>query len=781
MRNIFSIVLILCTTLAFSQVKKSYDIGILLDNRTQELEPLLQQLENQIKAVVGEDAIINFPAQNILVNNYDLEKARTHYEKLIAGETDIILAFGVINNFIVSKQSTHKKPTILFGAVNQDISGIDIAKKTSGIQNFTYLIESKTFRGDLQKLKELTNFKKVGVIMEKQLVDVLSIEETFAPIVKELEAEFKVIPFTSLADIVDNLNGLDAVYLAGGFFLTSEEVKALAKTFIEKKIPSFTNNGTNQVKLGFMATNQAENNFEQFSRRISLTVESYVNGTPLSEMPVFIDYNSRLTMNYNTAELVDVSIKYSLINDTDFVGEFKNVLSEKQYNLLSVIEDVIGKNLSLQSSQKDIDLVEQDVKTSKSNYLPSLTASATGAYVDPNLAEVSNGQNPEFSTSGNITLQQTIFSESANANIDIQKDLLEAQKENFNAEQLDLIFNASNAYFTALILKANAQIQLQNLALTKKNLELAEQNFDVGESGKSDMLRFRSEMAQNTQAMVEAVNQLEQSFVSLNQLLNNPTGTEIDIEDVELGEGIFKTYNYDELTQLLDDPKLREPFIEFLVEEAQRNAPELKALGYNLNVTERNIKLNGNGRFLPTVSLEGQYNRTFSRSGVGSTFPTGFPTIPDGNYNVGVNVSIPIFNRTQTNINKQIATIQKDQIGINIDNTELAISANIRNSVLTLVNQISNLELSKISEETAKESLELTQTSYASGAVNVVQLLDAQNNYLSAQLARANAVYNYLISILELERNLGYYFLLNTQQANTAFRQRFVDYLNQRN
>lgn len=771
----------LITTFAISQTKKSYDIGILLDNRTQELEPLLQQLENQIKAVVGEDAIINFSEQNILVNNYDLEKARTHYEQLLQNETDIVLAFGVINNFIVSKQSTHKKPTILFGAVNQDISGIDISKKTSGIPNFTYLIESKTFTGDLQKLKELTNFKKVGIIMEQQLVNVLSLQQTFTPILQQLEADFTIIPFSSISDITNNLDDVDAVYLAGGFFLSKDDVKSLAKTFIEKKIPSFTNNGTNQVKLGLMATNQAENSFEQFSRRISLTVESYVNGTPLSEMPVFIDYNSRLTINYNTAELVDMPIKYSLINDTDFVGEFKNVLSEKQYNLVTVIEDVLGKNLSLQASQKDIDLVEQDVKTSKSNYLPSLTASATGAYVDPNLAEVSNGQNPEFSTSGNITLQQTIFSESANANIDIQKDLLKAQQENYNAEQLDLIFNASNAYFTALILKANAQIQLQNLALTKKNLELAEQNFDVGESGKSDMLRFRSEMAQNTQAMVEAVNQLEQSFVSLNQLLNNPTGTEIDVEDVALGEGIFKNYNYKELTQLLDDPKLREPFIEFLVEEAKRNAPELKVLGHNLTATERNIKLNASGRFLPTVALEGQYNRTFSRSGAGSSFPVGFPATPDGYYNVGVNVSIPIFNRTQTNINKQIATIQKDQLGINIDNTELAISANIRNSVLTLVNQISNLELSKISEETAKEALELTQTSYSNGAVNVVQLLDAQNNYLSAQLARANAIYNYLISILELERNLGYYFLLNTEQSNTAFRQRFLDYLNQRN
>ncbi|MCH2196674.1 TolC family protein [Kordia sp.] len=781
MRNFFLIALFLCATLTFAQGKKTYDVGILLDNRTAEINPLLEQLENQIKVVVGQDANINFSERNILVNNYDLQKAEQHYNTLLQNETDIILAFGVMNSVILNKQSVYVKPTILFGAINQDVTGIDLSKKTSEINNFTYLIESRSYKDDLKRLKELTNFKKVGIIIERQLVDVLQLQKAFDPVVKDLDAAYTIIPFSSVADITNNLTDVDAVYIAGGFFLKDEEVKELAKTFIAKKLPSFTINGRDQVKAGFMATNQTEDNFDQFMRRISLIIESYVNGTPLSEQPVFIEYNSRLTVNYNTTELVDVPIKYSLINDTDFVGEFKNAISEKQYNLLTVIEGVLNKNLSLQSLQKDIELKNQDVKTAKSNYLPSLTAAATGTYVDPKLAEISNGQNPEFSTAGNLTLQQTVFSESANANIDIQKNLQKAQQENYNAEELNTIFDASNAYFNALILKANAQIRLRNLGLTKRNLQLAKQNFDAGQSGKSDMLRFRSEMAQNTQVMVEAANQLEQAFIILNQLLNNPVSTEIDIEDVELDKGIFKNYNYDQITELLDDPKLREPFIEFLIQEAQNNAPELKALGYNLDATERNIQLNGNGRFLPTVALQGQYNRTFSRSGVGTTFPTGFPATPDGNYNIGVNVSIPIFNRTQTNINKQIAIIQKDQLEINRDNTKLSISANIRNSVLNLVNQISNIELSKVSEETAKESLELTQTSYSNGAVNVVQLLDAQNNYLNAQLSRTNAIYNYLINALQLERYLGYYFLLNSESENAKFRQRFLEFLNNKN
>ncbi|GAA4272447.1 TolC family protein [Aquimarina gracilis] len=764
-----------------SQVKQNYTIGILVDYTTSEVEPLLTKLQSEIRAVVGEDAVIHIPESNILANNYNLEKAQQNYDQLLNNKTDIILAFGVINNQIISTQKVHKKPTILFGAINRDLnSDIDLTKETSGVENFTYLIESESFKVDFKIFKELTGFKNLGIAIDAPFVDILPLKETFDREIGALEANYKLIPFNNPNDIINNLEGIDAIYIAGGFFLTTEENRKLAKAFIDKKLPSFTTNGPNDVSAGIMATNQSDDNLEQFFRRIALSVEAYINGESLSELPVFIEYTPRLTINFNTAERIGFPLKYSLIAQTDFVGEFRNILSEKKYSLLTAIDEGLKNNLSLQASQKNVELSQQDVKTAKSNYLPLLTAAGTATYVDPDAAEISNGQSPEFSTSGNLTVQQTLFSEAVNANITIQKKLQKAQEASFNADQLDLIFNVSNAYFNTLILKTNVQIQVQNLELTKRNLQIAEQNFEAGQSGKSDLLRFRSQMAQNTQAMVEAINQLEQGFITLNQTLNNPINLEIDIDDAALSEGVFKEYNYEEIANLLDDPTLREPFIDFLVDEAKTNAPELKSLQYNLEATTRNLKLNSSGRFLPTIALQGQYNRTFDRSGKGSTAPPGFGLIDD-NYNVGLNVSIPIFNQNVTNINRQTAIIQKDQLEINKQSTELGIAANIRTGVLNLVNQISNIELSKISEETAIESLELTQVSYSSGSVNIVQLLDAQNNLLSARVARANATYNYLINSLQLERFLGYYFLLNSDQENEAFRQRFFEFLSTRN
>ena len=585
----------------FSQ-KPSYNIGILLDNRSTKLEPLILELENQIRGVVGEDAIIHFPENSILTNDFNKQKAAENYNKLINGTTDIILAFGLINGTVINKQTSHKKPTILFGAINKDVVDFDLSKQTSGIQNLTYLVEPESFIEDLKKFKKLTNFQKVGIAIEENFVKELPLKKVFDKQLKIVGGSYKIIPFNSVSDIRNNLEGIDAIYMAGGFFLKTSEEKELAQLFINKKLPSFSVGGIKSVEQGMMATNQSNDNLSQIFRRISLTVEGYINGTPLAEMPIFIDYNPRLTINYNTASAIGIPIKYSLLNTTDFIGDFKDPTAEKEYNLLTVMEQLLGRNLSLQSSKKNIEISEQNIKTAKSNYLPSITASANGTYIDP---KVASNINPEFSTGGKITLNQTIYSPSATANISIQKNLKKAQEESYNIDELNTIFNASNTYFNTLILKANAKILMRNLELTKRNLQIAKENYEVGESGKSDILRFRSELAQNTQSMVQAINQLQQSYIALNQILNNPIEMRINVEEAALDQGLYKNYNYEFIANILDDPTSREPFIEFLIEEAKENAPELKSLEYTIKANQRNIKLSGSNRFIPTVALQG--------------------------------------------------------------------------------------------------------------------------------------------------------------------------------
>lgn len=777
MRKISLIFLLVIPFIVLAQEKKTYNIGILVDRIQPEFMPIIEELRNEISDVVGEDADMQFPAEYFLSNDLNLQRAQTNYEQLLSSDADIILAFGLVNNKVMIYQDSFPKPTILFGAVNNDFLDINKDVQTSGKENITYLISSRSYIKDLATFHELTGFKKLGIVVQQPFMEVYPYKDLFDEEIEKYSAEYKLISFNTFQDITTNLQDIDALYLAETFYLTSEEISRLAEMCIELGLPSFSSTKIEDVRLGILATNEAKENLNQFFRRIALSVEAYIQGDALAELPVYISFDEKLTINYNTADRIALPIKYSLVAITDFIGSFDKKISEEKYNLIEVINRVLVNNLQLQTLQKDVELSEKEVQSAWTSYIPSVSASATGLYTDPELAEASQGLNPEYTTDASIVLNQNIFSADANAGINIQKDLLGSQRERFYADQLDAIFEASNAYFNALILKQNLQIRATNLNLTKKNVEIASENFEAGLSGKSDLLRFRSELAQDMQAMIESINELDQGFFELNQILNNPIDYNIDVDEAELEEGIFEQYNYTQIRELLDDPKLRRPFVSFLVEEAKRNAPELKALDYDISAIGRSVRLNTSGRFLPDLAIQGQFNQNFNRWGVGVN-----PNFDlDNNYSVGVNLSIPIVDQNRQNINRQIALIQKDQLDLNKSNTNLTIETNVNTAVINLINEVANIGLSKVAEEAAEEALDLTQTSYSNGAVNIVQLLDAQNNYLNARVARANATYTYLLASLRLERFVGYYFLLHSTAENDEFIRRFYKFLEQNN
>ena len=770
---------IVINTLIYCQ-NKTYQIGYLLDKDNSEIDVLVQQLSKEIEAVVGEDAIVSFLPKNKLVNNFDADLAAAQYQKLLNNDTDIIIAFGAVNNLVITQIEQFEKPTILFGTVSKDLVK-RMTEAGENTPNFTSIITLQSHEEDLGILKKLVSPSHVGVFVEKAYLNYNELDSVFKEFENDLEVPLTVESFDTVNDIIQNVNGYDAIYIVGGYYLTSEEVRQLAEILIEKGIPSLTTSTLDHVLNGLFATNHDKSEINQFFRRIALSVESYILGDDFGNATSVLEFNKNLTINFNTANRLGIPLKYSLIATTNFVGDATEIVADRNYTLVDVMKEAIAENLTLTATKKNVDLADKDVSLAKSNYLPDVFLSATGIYIDPELAKVANGSNPEWSTVGNLSLNQTLFSEAANANITIQEALRQAQQEDYNSEELNTVFEASSLYFNALILKANYKIQSQNLELTKRNLDIAKQNFEAGQSGKSDVLRFRSELSQNMQSNIEALNQLKQSYNALNRILNNPIDLKIDVEEAELREGVFSNYNYEQLGLYLDDPKLRKPFVEFLVEEAKKNAPELKYLDYNLLAAERSERLYGFGRFLPSVALQGQYSYTFNRTGEGSTFPVFLNEPPDGYYNIGLSVSLPILNQNKQNINKQIAIIQQEQLNDNIDNVKLTIEQNINDAVIQLINQIANIELSKVFEETAKEALELTQVSYANGAVNIVQLLDAQNNYLQAKQASANATYNYLLSSMQLERYLGNFFLLQTETERAEFNARFLEYINKTN
>lgn len=753
--------------IGYSQTNDNYTIAILGDKVMPETDSLVIQLKNEISSVVGQSANIVFDDHLILVNNLDQTKAKENYEAMLKNEeVDLILSFGSLSNFVIAKNKEFPKPVILFGVINDDFITFPQGQTSSKVHNLTYILTPKSYKRDLEEFRELYPYRKVGFVVDKYLTNFYPVRITLDNIFKEVDADYELIAIESPNDLKGKLENVDVVYLTGGIFFSKEDQQKMVNMINEKNLPSFTSVDERFSKLGILITSQPVNNLDQFFRRIALNIESAVNGEELANLPIYMDINSKLDLNIETAFQINFPLKYSFLIRTNIVGDADKLKFQKRYTLKDVTSQVLEQNLGLKSEKESTKLAEQEVKLAKSEYLPELSTSVSGSHIDPDLAKVSNGSNPEFSTSGNISVNQVIYSQQASSNIKIQKELANASQESYNAAEKDAILNAGSAYYNALISKANYLINNENLRVTRKNFEIAEQKYAAGQTSKSDVLRWRSELARSTQNVVGAYTNLIQSYNELNLILNNPSDLKIDVID----EPLMNDQREDKgFFNILDDPKLREKFTNYLEKIAIENAHELKSLQYNLAANKRTEQLYQRSKFLPTVGLQGQYTRTFTRDGEGSSYPQGFAGTPDGYYNVGVQLSLPIFQKNQRNINRQKAFIQREQLNIQKEQTEDNIRKNINDIVLSILNLYSNIELSKISTEAARESLELMQVSYSNGAIGITSLIDAQQAYFQAQQQQANADYNFQFSTLQLERIISYFFILHSEEENDVF------------
>ena len=79
-----------------------------------------------------------------------------------------------------------------------------------------------------------------------------------------------------------------------------------------------------------------------------------------------------------------------------------------------------------------------------------------------------------------------------------------------------------------------------------------------------------------------------------------------------------------------------------------------------------------------------------------------------------------------------------------------------------------SIEQARQAAEAANKSLEIVQNANTHGAVSILHLLDAQNAAFNAEQVASNAVYDFLLDMMEMERSTGKFeFFMNEKERQT--------------
>lgn len=734
----------------------SLEIALLVDgHRT---ESLFSLFESEITALLGSKYRITLTLQD---GQWSVETIETAYRGLVSDpDVDLIVGAGPITGSVIAKQRPYAKPVIAVGIIDPEVQGLPWAvDNQSRIPNLTYILAPRSIVQDLAAFYEVFPYERLGFVYFKELIKTVS-PGGQAQIDRFLEnqgANLVHIPVDRDIDAVfQYLDRVDALYISYLGRFEGEAKKALVRQLNRAKMPTF---GAliSDARDGMLAAMAPADIQWKLIRRICLNIEAWADGRNLSELPVSTEYEKQLTINMKTAADIGISPRFKVLAGAELLHE-TYVRADRTVDLTGVMAEALEKNLDLALSDLDVRDADEAVESARTAFYPSFSAGVDGVVIDEETAEKAGGSMARTTFSGNLSATQRLYDNEASAAIrsrDVERDAAGLTRESV---RLDVVLDAVEAYFSILKAKTTRKIYKDNVNLIRRNLKTAQQREIVGHSGRSDVLRWKSELAAARTDLLASQQDVILAKNELNRILDRPQEETFQVSDASLDDEVFKRYAANGVESYIDNQNGLDRFTRFYAGRCVENSFEIQALDRERTSHSLTLDALKQKNYLPTVRFSANATHVVSRHGTGSDVPGIDPV--DNPWDAGVYLDLPFYDSGTIRVEIRQALLAISRIEIRKRALANQIETNARHALSDVMVKMVNLTSSREAARHARENLTLVQDAYAKGTVTVVELADAQNNSLEAELDAISSTYDYLVSLFRLERLYGHYSLL---------------------
>jgi len=207
--------------------------------------------------------------------------------------------------------------------------------------------------------------------------------------------------------------------------------------------------------------------------------------------------------------------------------------TDSVFSLQDVIDMAIAANLSIKSSKEELNAALATKKQSRTGFFPTFNATYQYKRNDDDTAAKSIFTDlNEYNFSASFT--QPLF---AGFGIINQYKMagygLEIAEANEQFVRQNVILQARSVYFTVLKAEKLLQVTLETENQIEAQKDVAKNFYEVGMSPLNDLLQAQVELANATQEVILAKNDLEKAVSNLNILLRRPINSPVKLEDIQ--------------------------------------------------------------------------------------------------------------------------------------------------------------------------------------------------------------------------------------------------------
>lgn len=423
--------------------------------------------------------------------------------------------------------------------------------------------------------------------------------------------------------------------------------------------------------------------------------------------------------------------------------------------LEEAIQIALENNTQIQRARNQIEQQEMNVLNATSQFIPDLSASVSG---NTNIgrqfdeATISFDDITSSTISPGLSTSIPLFQGWQNRNnLRSARSSLEATEMDYERVRENVIFQTVTQYLQLLISEEMLEIERNNLEAAERTLDQIEALVEAGQSPMTDLYTQQAEVAGIELSILQQENELQNNKAQLISTLQvDPHGVyEFETPDIEARD--FEPRDYD---------------LGELYERAMRQRSDVEALRKTVEAQSFALE-QARGGYYPSISLSASLGSSYRTT---QTEP-----VPDGeggfeqrdvpftdqlfDQNIsrgfGVNISIPIFNRFQTRNQVRQQEVAHRNARLDLEEMQYEITQEIQQEYNNYQSYAKQLEVSGTRVQAAERAYEATRDRYEEGSADLVELTNANQNYIEALSNRVQARYQFVFQEKVLEYYIG--------------------------
>ncbi|WP_163716247.1 TolC family protein [Mangrovibacterium lignilyticum] len=404
------------------------------------------------------------------------------------------------------------------------------------------------------------------------------------------------------------------------------------------------------------------------------------------------------------------------------------VQAQEKWDLQKCIDYALENNIQVKQQQLNATYYENELKQAKYNRLPGVSSSFGGNY-SFGRSQLLDGTYENFdvnTVTGSVDLNMSLWNGFRLNRAVTQADFtLQARLQDLQKAKDDLMLNIAAAYLEILFSDELVQVAKDQMDVTRSQVDRTGKLVKAGSLAKGSLLEIEAQLANEELNLVEAENRQQLAYLNLYQMLELPATESFVIEKPILPVVAANS-------SLMNSMDVFKNAVQF--------RPEVKSAEFQLEASKTSVSI-AKGSLYPSLYLGANLNSVFKDYNSGSLYDQFKNNIGKS---VGLNLSIPIFNKLQSRTDISNAKLDVMSKELDVQDTKNALRQEIEQAYTNAIASLKKYMASSKAVESMQEAFRYTEEKFNVGMVNTVEYNEAKNKLTKAQSDLAQSKYEYI-------------------------------------